>query len=542
VRGASRAPFFPIVVCYALGIVLDHFFALPFIWLCCVVVMGLFMSALIWRRPRMVTVALLISIAALGAVQSQGRDYPSLHDIRFSAPYYWGKPVVLEGVVVSDVEYRKVFNTIKTTFVFQVKRIKTSRGWRQKTGTVLVNMFREYDAFYGDVLRLEGKLHRPYNFSKDETFSYRDYLSRRNIYYIFSIKKKDPVGWVASSVSYDPMFWSLSFRRRLKNVLSAYLSGSEAGVMKAVLLGDRSAITKPIRALFVQTGTAHILAISGLHIGIIAGVFLLFVKMLPIGRRWQYVFTILLLIGYAFLTGSRPSVVRATLMMTIFLVGFIVEKEFNGFNALCLAALIILLINPFNCFDIGFQLSFICVLAILYLNSRIRRGGHNQWDRRGDGGVEYKAGVVRISLIIRNAILFSSVIWMASAGLVAYYFHVVTPVTVLANLLAVPFISIIVGLGIGLLVIGLVAPAFAPLLAVCLKVVLNVMVGLLFLCHKIPYAYISVKNLSGWQVGVYYVVLLVLIVTPWKRWGASFGWFCRGKIFPWGRIDKKPGV
>jgi len=93
--------------------------------------------------------------------------------------------------------------------------------------------------------------------------------------------------------------------------------------MRAILLGDRTGIPEHIRELFVKTGTAHILAISGLHVGIVAGLFLVFVRILPVSRRCQLVAAIILLAGYALMTGARPSVVRAAIMASVFLAGFI---------------------------------------------------------------------------------------------------------------------------------------------------------------------------------------------------------------------------
>ena len=136
--------------------------------------------------------------------------------------------------------------------------------------------------------------------------------------------------------------------------------------------------------LFVQTGTAHILAISGLHIGVVAAIFLLLVKFIPIGGKCQSAGVIGLLMFYAFLTGGRPSVVRATIMMIVFLASFIVEKERDVLNTLSLSAMIILVYNPLNLFDIGFQLSFVCVLSIIFLNSQLNRAGLIRTFRRKD--------------------------------------------------------------------------------------------------------------------------------------------------------------
>ena len=135
--------------------------------------------------------------------------------------------------------------------------------------------------------------------------------------------------------------------------------------MEGFLLGDRYNIPRHINELFQMAGVVHILAISGFNVGIVAYATFLFLKMFPLGRRWHYILTILLLIAYAVLTGGQPPVVRATIMAAVFLAGFILEREPESINTLACAALLILFVNPVNLFDVGFQLSFVSVLAII---------------------------------------------------------------------------------------------------------------------------------------------------------------------------------
>ena len=303
---------------------------------------------------------------------------------------------------------------------------------------------------------------------------------------------------------------ALHLRTKLSNILSENLSKNESGIMKAILLGDRSTIAKPVRALFVQTGTAHILAISGLHIGVVAALFLLLIKIFPVGGKWRSVGVIGLLACYAFFTGGRPSVVRATIMMIVFLASFIVEKERDILNTLFLAAMILLIYNPLNLFDIGFQLSFVCVLSIILLNTYLKRTGATRSLRTKDIVFEQ---YIRFGL---QSITFSAVIWIGVAGFIAYYFSIITPVTIFANLLVVPLISVIVTLGFGLLIMGALAPSWAYMFAVCLKIVLNAMVGIIFLFDKIPFAYFYLRNVRIWQVGVYYAILTLLIMIVFK--------------------------
>jgi len=503
-------PFLYLTGFFSLGIIIDQWVRFPFSYTCFFVFTFLIASAATSKKEFASTIFLLLAVLSLAMAYSQARQCVERDHIMSVAKYYRNKPILVKGVVSSSVTERKAANSIKHTFTLNVYQVRANWGWERRTGKILVNVFRDLDLSYGDELQLEGKLHRPYNFSTERNFSYRDYLRHRKIYFILSVKKNSDIQILAKNKGNYFKRRALQLRTILSNILSENLSKNESGIMKAILLGDRSAIAKPVRALFVQTGTAHILAISGLHIGVVAALFLLLIKAIPVGGKWRSAGVIVLLACYAFFTGGRPSVVRATIMMIVFLASFIVEKERDILNTLFLAAIILLIYNPLNLFDIGFQLSFICVLSIILLSTYLKRTGSTRSLRSKDIVFEQ---YIRFGL---QSITVSMAIWVGVAGFIAYYFSIITPVTIFANLVIVPLISVIVTLGFGLLIMGIILPSGAFMFAACLKVVLNAMVGIIFMFDKAPFAYFYLKNVKIWQVGVYYAILTLLIMIVFK--------------------------
>jgi len=526
----THRPFLYITGFFGFGIILDQWIPCPFGILCffVIVFLGLAMGAS--KKEYYSTILLLLALLSLGAMYAQARRCIDRDHIISVAKYYRRRPIIVRGIVGSFVRERRGTRGAKITFTLNVHQVRANWGWEKSAGKILVNIFRDLDIDYGDYLQLEGKLHRPYNFSNETNFSYRDYLQHRGIHLILSVKKDSNIQILAGDKGNRLKSYSLRLRHSLCSIFSDHLTENEAGIMKAILLGDRSTIVKPVRALFVQTGTAHILAISGLHIGVVAALFLLLVKLIPIGGKLQSVGAIGLLIFYAFLTGGRPSVVRATIMMVVFLASFIVEKERDVLNTLSLAAMIILIYNPLNLFDVGFQLSFICVLSIIFLNIQVKRTGSVRPFRKRGNTTD------RLVQLVLRSIAVSTAIWIGVAGFIAYYFSIITPVTIFANLLIVPFISVIVTLGFGLLICGIILPSLVHLFAVCLKVVLNAMVGIIFLFDKVPFAYIYVRDVRIWHIVTYYALLSVLIFSPFKL-QHLISWV--SKIFHLGKIDKR---
>ena len=221
--------------------------------------------------------------------------------------------------------------------------------------------------------------------------------------------------------------------------------------LRAILLGDRSELPKGIQDSFKNSGTIHVLAISGLHIGIIALMILYLFRLLRLKREFSYILTIIFLIFFALLTLSRPSVVRAVVMASIFLTGMLLGKKVDVYNSLGAAALFILVRNPKDISNIGFQLSFMAVLSILFFTPKFMRlvkEGTNFYIKR----FLYTPLAVSISA------------WLATAPLIWYYFKITTPIAIIANLFIIPgLFALLIG-GLSFLLLGWV-PFIGDLLA-----------------------------------------------------------------------------
>jgi outer membrane assembly lipoprotein YfiO len=500
----THRPLVGITIAFILGILLQRYCSFPFTVMAFAAFLLLPAAVIFRRKTWIATVCLLLSFCLLGGIYTHNRQTRPPEHLDHIVRYYPRSPVQLEGTVVSDIRHGNIGRAEKISFTLQVRRFETRWGWRAKTGKILIQLFRPLDVAYGDSLRLEGRLHRPFEFSKDKNFSYREYLENQGITSILSVGKKARVEILDHDRGNPLKAASLRVSRHLKDQFARYLTPNEAAIMQAMVLGDRTQLSEHIRKIFVETGTAHILAISGLHIGIVAFLIFVVIKLLPLPWRWHYILTIILLMSYAFLTGGRPSVVRATIMAVVFLAGFLTERETDSINSLALAALAILLVNPLNVFDLGFQLSFVSVLSILMLCPLVEKALPGNWQ-----GSKFRRFWLR-SLIV------SCVAWIGVSGLIAYYFQIITPVTIAANLLVVPLMSAVVALGMGLLLAACFLPLCAPLVAVCLKCALNIMVGTAYLFGCLPGAYFYLKNVSFHQSVVYYMGVVV-VLWGWRR-------------------------
>ena len=301
-------------------------------------------------------------------------------------------------------------------------------------------------------------------------------------------------------------FLSLALQCR-QSILNFYksldLNDEEYSLLSALTLGYKNDLSADLKQAFRATGTAHVLAVSGMHVGIIYGVvfsiFSLF-GYLKKHRRTLQILIITIMWAYAFVTGLSPSVVRATIMLSIFCIAIIFRRKGFTYNNISLAAFLMLLINPFSLFDVGFQLSFAAVLSIRFLQPVL-------------------SGLFKLknSLLRKTWELFTLSL-AAQAGtlpICLYYFGTFPSYFFITNLLVVPLISVIFYAAISLLVPVLTANILPASLSEYiyylpvhfLKLVISFMTNTVRFFESLPFA--LVENLKP---SLFDTILLSIII------------------------------
>ncbi len=222
-------------------------------------------------------------------------------------------------------------------------------------------------------------------------------------------------------------------RDRLESlIIHTGLSRETKDFLITLMLGDKQFLDRDLRQTFSDVGLSHVLAVSGLHTGIIASIFLAFLFPFDmIGRRkWKFVLSIILLWVFVFVTGFAASTVRAAIMMTALFVGFLIERRIKAGTALCWAGIFILLLMPSALFDPGFQLSFLCVASLTIFCERL-----NPFDL-----------FTHRRLYLATSTLLATLVSTACTWIVvAYYFGSVPTLFLPANLLILPFVPFYIG-------------------------------------------------------------------------------------------------
>jgi len=362
---------------------------------------------------------------------------------------------------------RPYYGKIASTYLFDTEAIKRDGEWWKVKGVAQIRIQTEKDYKYGDRLFVRGAIRKPANGviarrpglnlayghsvrAKSKTFNYREYLERQNIFALINTKEYDVTILSHNYKSNSILKYIYAIRERIKDRIIGTIPLETGAFLRAILLGDRSELPRHIQDSFKKSGTMHILAISGLHIAIIVLVILYLFRIIGVKREIYYTLTIIFLIFFALFTLSRPSVVRASIMACAFLVGMLLGRKVDVYNSLGFAALFILIKNPKDLFNVGFQLSFLAVVSILFFVPRLMKLLE-----------DYKNYYVKKFLYIPLAVSVSA--WVATFPLVLYYFKIITPVAIIANLFIIPMLFAMLIASMAFLALGWL-PVLGPFL------------------------------------------------------------------------------
>ena len=410
------------------------------------VVAGVFAVAALLRRNSLLTLAFVG--ATFFAIHSQRlTDSPGLRLARELGT----APVALaaRGFVVTEPRV-----SARGTSSFQLALQTIVRdGQEEPTNATVLARWRG-DVRYGDELQLFGvatPIEAPRNPGE---FDMRAYLARRDVHHVLVVRYPEN-GKILSRGGGSPVMRAAQASRKwMQNALARGLEDSPDlhGLISGMVLGARDEAPEEIEERFQQTGTLHLFAVSGLNVAIVAHLLWILATMMRIPRRPALALIIPALFFYAAVTGLNPSSVRAALMAAVVLGGFFVDRKVVVGNTVAAAAVLVLCYDTNQLYSTGFQLSFAVVIAIVwaadpllkfmmrpcepdpFLPRSLVSRAHRIFER-GWGGI---AGGLSVSLAA----------WIGSSFLILPYFNLVTPVSLLANLVVVPLAFFVLAIGL----------------------------------------------------------------------------------------------
>ncbi len=410
--------------------------------------------------------------------------------------FYNNETVEIKGMVNVDPEVRE-----KTTHLrLSATEIKLDEEWQKVTGTALLFVPRYPTYNYGDVLLVTGKLEPPpwLDDSDDEGAPQE----------IYSTMLYPEIEILDRGKGSKPLEWVYSLRNRLSQTLAEVLPEPQASLAQGIILGKRGNIPPSVKANFSRTGTAHLLAISGLHLAIVVGMILSIGIWLFGRRRYLYIWLALGIIWlYALLTGMHLPVVRGAIMASLFLTAELLGRQRSAFTALAFAAAVMIGINPQILWTASFQLSFLAMAGLIFLAPPLMALGRKAVKATlgEDGAVVSIANIATDSFSVTLGAIIA--VW----PLVAYHFGIISFVGLPATFLALPALPGIIIAGALAGGLGLIALPAAQVIGWLAWLFLSYMLLVVNGFAALPISFVEVGSVDANRIWVYYLALATAI-------------------------------
>ena len=464
------------------------------------------------RLPALAPVLALAALAGLLRVEAVGEQ------AGLSPPDSF-QPVKVRGLITSDPEV----SGPGVEFVLSVDAVDVGEGWLSDKGRVLVFARPTWEMVqargepyfrYGDTLELTGRLEEPPLLGD---FDYPAYLAAQGIHHTMPFPAEvylvdEDGGSPARSLLYG-------LRHRVSESIDSALPEPQASLAQALLLGLRGRMPQEITEDFRSTGTSHLLAISGLHVGVLLAVSL-GASVWLVGRRRQLYLALPLgaIWLYALVSGLSPSVERAAIMGSIYLLALAIGRPRSILPALGMAAAVMAAIEPQILRQVSFQLSFTAVAGIALLTHRVNTGvatGSPAWWEgfplfTSDGG-GWRKGLLRALLLV---VAVSVAATLATLPLIAFNFHRIPTLGIPATVMALPALPFLLITSAISAIFDMVHPQVGQAVGWSAWVFLEYILWIVRLFAQVPGSAISVPSFSSLLVWAYYTAFAMLVLMP----------------------------
>lgn len=342
----------------------------------------------------------------------------------------------------------------------------------------------------GERIYFNGELKLPKENTNPKLFNYRLNLMTEKIYTTMTIKEHNIDGIESENIDIRYLAKS-KFSDLIINTFDTYLSENNARIMEGIFLGQSSYLKDEDIDTYRDMGLAHLLAVSGLHIGIISGFITLLLSSLSIKKRPNVVITLSIIWLYGYLIGYPPSILRSSIMFSLLYLSQLIHEPYSSINSISFAIFVLLLINPYYLFNIGFQLSFVATLSIVIFAPRIKHRFY-PYDNSLTSSLSSILGV-QLGLLPFQA----------------YYFNQIGIISIIANLLIIPIMSFALILGF-LMIVSSFIPNINMIIGHILESILNFESVILDILQELSIDNIKIFSPEIITILIFYLILFIM--------------------------------
>lgn len=412
--------------------------------------------------------------------------------------------LLITGSLSEPPDYRDSYTNLK----LKVEAVDTGSGDMPVSGEILVRVAANEEYEYGERIRVRGQLKTP---PENEEFSYRDYLARSGVYSYMTIAEVTRLPGNGGNIFFVPVF---KLKAKLLENTYRIFQDPEASLFAGILFGVDTGLSRKLQDAFKNTGTAHIIAISGFNIAIIAGLFHSAFRNI-LGEKWGALVAIVAVFLYAFLVGGDAAVLRAAIMGSMSMVAVLLGRKQWMVGSLFFVAAVMALINPLVLWDIGFQLSFFATLGLILYAEPFSNYTANLISKISK---QDNSAIVKI---LNENVILTLAAQVMTIPLMAYYFNRISLISFIANPFILPVQPAVMILGGVAVFTSLIIYPLGQLLGWIAWPFAGYTIRVVEFFDKVPNGVIVLGDVPLWLIYSTYITLLAVTL----NWSAIQAWY-----------------
>jgi competence protein ComEC len=531
----ARRPAVPLAVMLIVGIAMGTVLpARPLTWLAGIA--GLVIAATVLRRrsvPASLLLLAAIFLAGTALVQLESHCFPATDIATFTTE----EPRLAQAELKITSAPRVLTQTPqaralppKQTARAQVLRVKTIHGWQDASGNLALTIDQPHPRLAcGQIVRAIGSLQRPSRAMNPGQFDWAAYYRGQRILATLGVPHADALTIIAD----DGPPWHEAMRIEAHRLLATGFSADRSlqhALLRALVLGDRDADVRQAAEDFSHSGAAHLLAVSGLHVMLVAGFVLIACRLLRLHPRTATYAMLAAVAAYALIVVPGAPALRATVLCAAYAASQLTRRTRDGINILALCAVGLLIYWPHDLLSAGFQLSFGTVFGMLALGPRVMErvvawydGDEHARVARSFRPPKFWGSLwLRVRAHVAAMIAIGLLAWLISMPLVMYHFDQVNPWALLAGIVLLPFVALGLAAGLLKILLTLLLPSLAPMWAAMSGKTMALLMWLVDGFAHIPGADVAVPVPPAW----FFVAFYLLVLLPLLPWAFSRGRWC----------------
>ena len=468
-----KRPFLPLVLALITGILFAFYFQITtiFVSMLLVLLICIFIYGIVFEKNIKYSLLLLFLTLGIMVTLANKTDLSEYLNERIDC-------IAIVDEIISS-------NSPNGKYIVKLEKINNKTSPTEK---IVLNVISKADLNLGDLIAFQGVLKEPMQNTNPKLYNYKLNLLSEKIYATMTVKDYQ-IRTIKNENKFKYRIKD-TFVKDVETLFNRYLNEENSQLMTSILLGKSSYLDEDNLLLYRDLGLAHIMAVSGLHIGIISGFLIFLFSRLGIKRRLNITLSLAIIWTYGFLIGYPPSIMRASIMFSLLFYSTIIHEPYDSINTLSIACFILLLINPYFLFNIGFQLSFVAAFSIVFFTPYIKEMFY-----------PYKGKVT-------NTIAALLAVNLGLLPIQAYYFNRIGLFSILANLILLPLFSIALILGFimlgSLYILGYLNIVIGPILNLLLRLQYR-------LIEIIPSQVFKVYSPELPTIILYYLLLMLIL-------------------------------